>query len=101
MKIIASAEEFQTFIQQPLALVDFYAPWCGPCRVLMPTVERLSLAGYKVAKVNIDELGVLLDPYGVRSIPALLLFKNGQLVDQKLGAKWLYHQLHNWMELNQ
>jgi len=70
-------------------LVDFFAVWCGPCRVLSPTVEALEkeYAGkLKVGKVNVDEQQELAGKFGVMSIPTLILFKNGKQVDTKVGA---------------
>lgn len=70
-------------------LVDFWAEWCGPCRMIAPVLEDLAkeYAGkVKIVKVNVDDSSVSAATYGVRGIPTLLLFKNGQVVDTKVGA---------------
>ena len=69
-------------------LVDFWASWCGPCRMLSPIVEELSKT-HKVGKVNVDEEMELAQRYGISSIPSLLVFKGGQLVNRSLGYQSL------------
>ena len=70
-------------------LVDFWAEWCGPCRALSPTIDELAdqFAGkVKVVKMNVDENPATPGKFRIRGIPTLLMFKNGQLVDQLVGA---------------
>jgi thioredoxin 1 len=70
-------------------LVDFWAEWCGPCRMMSPTVDAIATdyAGrVKVGKLNVDENGATGMRYQVRGIPTLLLFKGGKVVEQKVGA---------------
>ncbi|WP_336055022.1 thioredoxin [Nitratireductor sp. CH_MIT9313-5] len=70
-------------------VVDFWAEWCGPCKMISPALEEISneLDGkVKIAKLNIDENPELAAQYGVRSIPTLLMFKNGEVADMKVGA---------------
>jgi thioredoxin 1 len=73
----------------PLIVVDYWAPWCGPCRIVSPVIEQLAseLAGKVVfGKLNVDENPVTSNAFGIQSIPTLAIFKNGKAVDGFVGA---------------
>lgn len=80
----------QEVVQHPgTVLVDFWAPWCGPCRMVGPVVEEISReyqGKAKVAKLNTDEASEIASRYGIRSIPTIMFFKNGEMVQQLVGA---------------
>lgn len=69
-------------------LVDFWAEWCGPCKMIAPILDEIAdeyTAKLIIAKLNVDESGDIASKYGIRSIPTLMLFKNGEKVDQQVG----------------
>jgi thioredoxin 1 len=70
-------------------LVDFWAPWCGPCRMIAPVVEELAgeNAGFKIGKLNVDEAPRAAQSYGVSSIPTLMIFKAGEVVERLVGVQ--------------
>jgi len=71
-------------------LVDFWAPWCGPCRMIAPMVEELAAenrGSVKVTKINIDDNPEAAQNYGVSSIPTLMIFKNGEVVERLVGVQ--------------
>lgn len=84
---IKSEEEFKNIINSEYALVDFFATWCGPCKMMTPVLENIASSrdNIKVAKVDVDRFESLARTYGVMSIPTLILFKNGNVVDTKVG----------------
>ncbi len=87
---VTDADFDQEILQSPLpALVDFWAAWCGPCRMIGPIVEEIAeeyKGRVKVAKMNVDDNANTPARYGVRGIPALLVFRNGEQIDQIIGA---------------
>jgi thioredoxin 1 len=83
-----SDQSFQSETESGVVLVDFWAPWCGPCKMIAPVLEELSAEkgeSVKIAKVNVDNNPVSASQYGVMSIPTLILFKDGQPVDKVVG----------------
>ncbi|GAA0316956.1 thioredoxin [Oceanobacillus oncorhynchi subsp. oncorhynchi] len=89
MKATALTKEtFNEQIKSGVTLVDFWAPWCGPCQVQLPIIDELSeevKGNATIAKVNVDEEPELAGTYGIMSIPTLLLFKDGQVMDTMVG----------------
>ncbi len=87
MKITNTAE-FDAIKDNGVVLVDFYADWCGPCKMISPILEELAKeyeGKATIVKVNVDENGDIAGRYGVMSIPNLVLFKNGDVVKQVVG----------------
>jgi len=89
--VVLSEANFDQEIKKPggLLLVDFWAAWCAPCRLIAPHLEALAQeyqGKARVGKVNVDENGTLAGRFQIRSIPTLLVFKDGQVVDQLIGA---------------
>ena len=90
MALIVNKENFKSEVLESSkpVLVDFYADWCGPCRMLAPVIEEISAerTDIKVCKINVDNDTELAAAYGVMSIPSLFVFKNGEVTNHALGA---------------
>ena len=86
---INSLEEFNEKVSKGRVLVDFFATWCGPCKMLAPVLEeidqRQEAGDLLIVKVDVDEVGVVAARFGIQSIPTLILFENGHAVKQTLG----------------
>jgi thioredoxin len=83
-----TAAEFNNAIAKGNAVIDFWAPWCGPCQMMAPAFEAAAkgAAGVKFAKVNVDENPEVAQQYGVRGIPTVVFFKDGKEVNRFVGA---------------
>ncbi|MDK2786906.1 MAG: thioredoxin 1 [Epulopiscium sp.] len=86
-----TAQEFQTEVldSKELVLVDFFATWCGPCKMMAPVIDQLAeeMDGKaKIFKIDVDEARDLAAKYRIMSVPTLMFFKNGEVVDQIMGA---------------
>lgn len=85
MKVNSS--NFNEIIKNNVVLADFFADWCGPCKMLSPIIEELSneMSDVNFVKVNIDESNEIASSYGIMSIPTLILFKNGKMINKIVG----------------
>ena len=98
---IRTETDFQGLLKIDYVLVDFYADWCGPCKMMSPIIDKLSSdrSEIKVAKVDVDKLENIARTYGVMSIPTLILFKNGQMANKTVGFM-PEPLLNKWIEEN-
>lgn len=89
IKITTENFEQEVLQSEKPVLVDFYADWCGPCKMMAPVIEEISneITDAKVGKLNIDEEMEIAQKYGVMSIPTFIVFKDGEAVKKDLGAK--------------
>lgn len=88
IQVTQQAFEKEVEQYQGTVLIDFYAPWCAPCKMIAPLIDQFSeeKEEIKVVKVNSDEAPELMSKLGIRGIPTLLLIKDGELIDRKVGA---------------
>ena len=90
MEKVITSTNFQDFLSEPgLLVIDFWAVWCGPCRILSPVVDELA-AEYEgratIAKCNVDDCDEIAAQFGIRNIPTLIFVKNGEVVDRTVGV---------------
>ena len=86
MKVELINENFDELINEEKVLVDFYADWCGPCRMLSPIIDEVATEqNIKVVKVNVDNHEDIAKKYGIMSIPTIILFKNGEETNKNIG----------------
>lgn len=92
-------QNYDELVKGGLVLVDFYAEWCGPCKMLAPSLEALSneRADIKIVKVNVDEQEALAGRFGIMSVPTLFLYKEGNLVAERKGFQTL-DMLTEWID---
>lgn len=88
MLVEITDKNFQEVTSTGLVIIDFWAPWCGPCKMITPTMEDISSENdnIKVGKLNVDDYPELAGKYGVMSIPTLLFFKDGEVKDSSIGV---------------
>lgn len=87
-EVILTEDNFKNEIASGVVLVDFFATWCGPCKMLAPVVEELSTeyeGKAKIAKLDVDQASHVAGEFGVQSIPTIIIFKDGQEVDRMIG----------------
>ena len=90
MAVMLNEQNFQDEIKEGVVLVDFWAEWCGPCQMMLPILEELSVrmeGKAKVAKLNVDESPTIAGQFRVMSIPTLIVFKNGEPVETMVGVQ--------------
>lgn len=97
MITIANDNNFKQLINDEFVLVDFFATWCGPCKMLSPVLEELK--DIKILKVDVDEAPNLCKEYAIMSVPTLMIFKNGKMISKKMGYMPL-EQIEAWINQN-
>ena len=93
-----SDNNYEEIVKDGVVLVDFYAEWCGPCKMLAPVLDKFAneRSNIKVLKVNIDTYPDIAQSFGIMSVPSLLLYKNGNVVDQRQGFMTI-DMLNEWL----
>jgi len=88
MALELNETNFETAIGKGIAIVDFWAPWCGPCKMMTPIIDKLSINHPEliVAKVNIDESPEIAKKYNIMSIPTIIIYKDGEPLEQTVGV---------------
>ena len=85
---VLTESNFKNTVSEGITVVDFYADWCGPCKMLTPILEKVSeKVEAKICKVNVDESRELAQQFGVKGIPFLVVIKDGKMVEQSVGLK--------------
>lgn len=99
--LIKDSNEFKDVVSGGYVLVDFFATWCGPCKMLSPVLEEIESerSGVTIAKVDIDDNIDIAKSFGVMSVPTLILFKDGVVVDKKIGYM-PKENITSWIEEN-
>jgi len=85
-----NSDNFKSIIEEGVTLVDFWAPWCGPCKMQVPVLEQVALGikdKAKIAKVNVDESIDVAGQFGIQAIPTIVLFKNGNEITRFIGLQ--------------
>lgn len=96
-----SSESFKDLVSNNIVVVDFFATWCGPCRMLTPVLEDLAndRSDVEIVKMDVDECEEVAKSYGIMSVPTLLLFKDGQMISKKVGFM-PKEEITRWIEEN-
>lgn len=100
MEIIkADSNNFNDLVKEGKILVDFYATWCGPCKMLSPVLEEISTdrSDVKIIKVDVDECEDIARQLGIMSIPTMIVFKDGKIMDKKIGFSQK-EEITSWLE---
>ena len=77
--------KFNDYVKEGVVLVDFFATWCGPCKMIAPELEELAKTGQKVIKIDVDKYQMLAQKFSIMSVPTLMVFKDGKLLGNRAG----------------